>query len=313
MVPRCFGTADDPVELHAHLHAAARMAAGVVAEARAQIRKMDDAAQAHVELEARLGRIVDGQFRSDVGVHSFREILRLLESFPRWSRVDRWEESQDVFYYMPLDRVRMPALQSAQEPKRLLVRTTATPSPTGRGLKTTHVVKHRMHHVDLRLHLLDLVACVDNTLENSPAVPVDMRVVSSIEATVPIELVPLAVQPHLVRIKQRKRFFLSSVGMRQESFVFDLTRVFSGKTKSEAEARQRSGQVSSHEIECECLDPLAYLQACDGITTNADMCLALSLILKVQDFAAALNSGAPVTYLPLKSREDARHDDAEDM
>ena len=48
----------------------------------------------------------------------------------------------------------------------------------------------------------------------------DARVAASLERVVPCELLPIAVSPDMVRIKQRKRFFLASLGVAQCQLSF---------------------------------------------------------------------------------------------
>jgi hypothetical protein len=104
----------------------------------------------------------------------------------------------------------------------------------------------------------------------------------------------VAVTPDVVRIKQRKRFLLPSVGIEGDTFAFDLTVVYAGSNKSEAEKDQRNNENASYEVEVECLAPGSYLSTCgdDG------SCLALSIIVKLLDFAQHLNPSIAVTFSP---------------
>ena len=225
---------------------------------------------APLELEIRLGRFgVDGFF-PDLGKDVFQNVLQLLESYPHWQSVVPWTETMDVFYQVRVKDRATP----------LTIRTSAG-GGSGASLEVTHCAKERVGIVDMRLAGSETFGA---------------RAAAAVERPVRPEEVPVAVRPHLVRIKARKRFLLASRGVERDAFAIDMTVVYDGKSKSEAEAKQRAGDGAgaSYELEVECLDVEGYLESCNG---DASV-LALSLIAKALDFPRALEPGRSLYYMP---------------
>jgi hypothetical protein len=137
------------------------------------------------------------------------------------------------------------------------------------------------HTIKRRLKVLDFKAAPQHFHAEEEGGPEGLGVRFSVcvETPVPSELLPAAVKPTKVRIKQRKRFFLGSIGVEKPTFSFDLTIVYSGDSKSEAEKKQASKTGEQYEVEIECLEPLLYLQSCDF----QEAFLALSMLLKAYD------------------------------
>ena len=252
----------------------------------------------HIELEGRLGRLTSTGFNPDIGSSSFCLLLQMLEAFPRWSRIEPWEESQDVFYTVDLPGSIVG--DSNAQPRPLQVRssikakTQVRPNETeAQEISVSHIVKKKCGRVDLYLQSVDVGCCALETRAGNFR-PVDARISLSMEFPVPSDLLPMAVTPEFVRIKQRKRFFLGSLGVPGDCFSFDLSVVYKGHTRTEAEALQQKGDGASFEVECECLAPNEYLDA----TNNDATCLGLSILLKLLDFASTLNPSSPVTFVP---------------
>lgn len=252
----------------------------------------------HIELEGRLGRFTSTGFDPDIGSSAFCLLLQMLEAFPRWSRVEPWIESQEVFYTTELPGSIIGDTNAQARP--LQVRSsvkarqnTGNVDETTHELDVSHVVKRKYGRVDLHLQSVDVGCCALETRAGNPR-PVDARIALSMEFPVNSDMLPVAVTPQFVRIKQRKRFFLGSLGVAGDCFSFDLSVVYKGRTRTEAEARQQKGDGASFEVECECLAPKEYLDA-----TNDDAtCLGLSIVLKLLDFASALNPSSSVTFVP---------------
>lgn len=243
--------------------------------------------QGLLEIEVRMGRHTSTGFDANVGNQNFCSILGLLDSYQRWTRVSPWQETHDVYYSVKLPH--------AEGERAVQVRTSVGVNATG-DIEISHTHKRRIDHLDMELHQVDSGSCSVNV--NRTDQGFDARVAASVEQNIPAELLPIAVSPELVRIKQRKRYFLGSLGVNQETFSFDLSIVYSGATKSEAEQRQSAQKSPTYEIEIECLQPGAYLHSAGG----EDIMLALSLVMKAHDFASAIVPDQTVTYMPVASR-----------
>ena len=243
------------------------------------------------EVEARLGFVSEHGYVSNIGKACFTTLLEALESYPNWHQVSNWVESQDVFY-------------TADFPNNLEGKTTRAEVRTTVGLDDDkkmvlkHCIKRRLRNLDFKVVAMGAanestyLSSVPETLNG----PVNPRVSFSVEQTVPDEVLPIAVVPTKVRIKQRKRFFISSLGVERPAFSVDMTIVYTGRSKSEAEQSQVKGDDASYEVEVECLEPLAYLQSCN----HQDEMLALSLLLKLHDFVSLLNPNVPITFIKVK-------------
>ena len=281
---------------HAHVAEAARAVGAMLSELQPAL---PVGSEGVLELEGRLGRFGPSGFDPDVGSSAFCAILGMLESYRGWSRVSPWEETQDVFFSATLPQGTLPP---EDDGRPVQVRTSVGGSASG-TMEVAHIVKKKLRRVDLTLQNVDVGACALGTqAPGGAAYPLDARVATSLEWPVPAEALPVAVRPDLVRIKQRRRFFLPSPGVDGDCFRFDVTIVYRGKTKSEAEARQRSGEGASFEVECECLAPDAYVRSSSG----DPLCLALSVVLKLLDFASALNPASCVTFVPTPARRGER-------
>lgn len=240
------------------------------------------------EMEARLGVISEQGYTSNIGKDCFNTLLEALESYPNWHEISDWVESQDVFY-------------TTEFPNNLEGKTTRAEVRTTVGLDDEkkivlkHCIKRRLRNLDFKVVAMGTAAesTYLSSVPESLKGPMNPRVSFSIEQTVPAEVLPIAVVPTKVRIKQRKRFFITSLGVERPAFSVDMTIVYTGRSKSEAEQSQVRGVDASYEVEVECLEPLAYLQSCN----HQDEMLALSLLLKLHDFVSLLNPNVPVTFV----------------
>lgn len=232
-----------------------------------------------IELEMRLGSLAeDGTYRSDVGKEAFHLLLQKLESYAGWFEVLGWTETQDVFYTIAL-----PQAFDGQD-RRAEIRTSVCPNECNE-MRLKHTIKRR-------LKVLDFRACQGFQEEEAGGREVEedaprdlgLRFSVCVETPVPSRLLPAAVIPTRVRIKQRKRFLLGSIGMEKPAFSFDLTVVYTGASKSEVERKQASLTGEQYEVEIECLEPFLYLQTCDF----QESFLSLSLLLKAYDLLLLL-------------------------
>ena len=272
-----------------HLRDAALKVAQLISNIRTYVTTKFETSEENLELEARLGHLRGHHFDPNVGQSAFCTILQLLEGYHRWSRISNWQETQDIFY-----SVELPAEFECEGPKRKTqIRTTVGIDEKG-DIELLHHIKKKIQSVDMEMRVMDSGSCSVNVCRRDNNDGHDARVAASIEKSVPADLLPIAVTPDFVRIKQRKRFFLASLGIAGETFSFDLSIVYMGKTKSEAEQNQSQQLNASFEIEIECLEPHEYLKSSGG----EDLMLALSLILKCHDFSSALHAANTVTYIP---------------
>lgn len=273
---------DPDISAHfAHLKAATGYISEALQDLHRYLRRPLDGS--YLELEMRLGVVGEDGFQSDVGKECFYTILHQLESFAGWVSVCDWTETQDVFYTIPLP----PSVES-RDFRRADIRTSVGLGED-RVVSLKHAIKRRLKVLDFHAMALSYY-CQDELgpQESPPASPsYSLRFSMSVETPVPPELLPSVVTPTLVRIKQRKRFLLASLGVDKPAFAFDLTIVYTGESKSAAERMQAEKRGARHEVEIECLEPLLYLQSCDF----QESMLALSLLLKAYDLLALLTKG----------------------
>lgn len=96
----------------------------------------------------------------------------------------------------------------------------------------------------------------------------DFRVSISVELPVPVTQLPSLVQPQLVRIKQRNSY-------QRSNWRYDLTLVWQGPSRSEAERSQRYAGKTLFEVEIE------YCPAEATLKNTSDGSLALNILGKV--------------------------------
>ena len=284
LAPGAAAAALDCLQEYSHLRGAVWQVSEAISEVRRFLQQADDGIC--VEIEGRLGVRDQAGFRPDVGASTFETLLGLLNSYPGWLEVTPWQETHDVFYHIDVP------VGAGGKPVRTQVRSSVA-FDADRKLALQHIVKRKLRTVDLRVTSLDTAEAGGSSLfAERLAGPSHVRVGVALEQRVPEELLPVAVTPTLVRIKQRKRFLLQSLGLQRPAFAVELSVVYSGDSKSQAEQRQAAAQEASHEVEVECLEPLAYLCSC----SQQESMLALSLLLKLHDFCAALNPQAAVSF-----------------
>lgn len=213
-----------------------------------------------VELEARAGRWIGNKFTPGVSKDTMERALRKLCNYDHWSTMTDWQEFHDFFH--------------RGGPDEHEVRTTTCVKPSDDSsmrISHTHVVKVPVYRCSLvSLGTVEQKGC------SSSGGGEGVRVSLSVEHTISDESVESVVQPHFVRIKQRRTFLYQPENISHPVWSFDVTIAWSGATKEEAETMQRYG-APSYEIEVECLAPLSYQMS----RNEGPECVAQSLLLKL--------------------------------
>ncbi|AGO83920.1 hypothetical protein psal_cds_310 [Pandoravirus salinus] len=257
-----------------------------------------------IELEARLGTLRDdGSFEPGVEAASWYAVLALLETGDAWdaARSHGWREDHVTHYVLPLTDQPVRTIASYEEhhiavvhqhksviEKRTFAAVPGAPSPSCCG--TADPAKSAMGS-----------SCPSSSSSGSNGLRCrrrrrgyDLRVALSHEEQVLPNRVPNVAQPERVAIRQRRRFAAGA-------WAVDLTMVWSGRTKEEAEQRQRRSAPDYH-VEVECIDPVGYLDA-----HADDVDVAASVLMRIVDLvdpeATARNraaglapAAAPGTY-----------------
>jgi len=215
------------------------------------------------ELEARLGKFTLTGFKPGVSCQFMENVIIMLKSYKKWSSETDWEETHD--YYYKTDETNLP-----------MVRTTSSfiiDKVTGRRrIGADHIRKHVKRVLDYKYHSSTPASFQHNY---------DLRVNLSFEEVISRENLPTIVNPSFMRIKCRKSFYYTSEQFPSSVPIWklDLTRSWSGASKSEAELRQKT-EEPVYEIEIECINPLALM-----ISPKHDtIYVACSLLLKMKDF-----------------------------
>jgi hypothetical protein len=223
-----------------------------------------DTKEGKFELEARLGKFTVSGFRPGVSFIFMEKVVSMLNTFEQWQQVTDWVETHDHYYTL--------------ERNKPQVRTTSyfevNPKTGRKVLRTENIRKYNKRKLDY--------------MYVSPSTPLptdqyqyDLRVALNYEESVHRAELPSILNPSLVRIKSRKRYLYKSENFPSSSPIWslDLTRSWTGKTKSEAEHKQKAG-TTTYELEIECLNPKALM-----ITPKHDhFYVACSLLLKMKDF-----------------------------
>jgi hypothetical protein len=239
-----------------------------------------------VELEGRLGRCTpEGGFQSGITATQFRLLEKTLNTYADWHWKEDWTETCDVFFRT---RVFMPDGSQEQQ-----VGVRSSVSVRDGKLHTRTIIKQALNTRLLQLHALN--SCNQGT--QRPDVQTDVKVQASLEVNLPERFHPVAVVPDHVRIKQRRSFCYAS----EQTFLYQLTRVFAGCSRSEAEARLQNGKPTSYEVEIECLGVQKHLAA----SSAKQVYLLLSLLTKLLDMAEIVNfqkvRTGLLTFKPLES------------
>lgn len=256
------------------------------------------------EVEARVGMERGGRFVTGTTKSFLDSTILMLESSPDVDSSLPWVEEQDYHYSFNPSTLTQQEEEAGEEgggkgkrgrelssdssplhPFFSKCKQTGTPSlkkkPTANvrtrvrcddttlSLTTETVQKQRLGSVDLKIG------------------PLLVRVSSAKEEVV--EPPPIVYKTHLVRIKQRRRFLLKP---RSESlsptWAFDVSLMWIGSTRSEAEKKQRSQDPDEYHVECECVSD-SYLDS------NPPSYVFKSLILKMRQLLMEEDWSCPVS------------------
>ena len=179
------------------------------------------------ELEIRVGRETDsGAFRPGVSEEAFQELVDDLASYGSLKASDGWRETIDYFY---------------ETEKHGTVRTRLTTNKADMTLHTEHCTKKMLKYSLVRS-------------ESGCA-----KVALAKETAVPVHDLPSSCVPAFVRVKQTMSF----EDVREGAGVvwrYDLSRTWSGASRSEAEMSQHNDPPTL-EVECELVDQAGVYRA----------------------------------------------------
>jgi hypothetical protein len=217
--------------------------------------------QGSYELECRFGTWQGQYFHNGVSRVFVEKILAMFETFPQWSKVTDWEETHDYYY------------SNGTDPTLPMVRTTASfktdKKMNRKYIATEHIRKYSHSKMDFQY-------------QGSPTeFRYDVRVALNYEEKVSDQELPSIVNPSSVRIKSRKSFYYKSEDFPSSDplWRFDITRSWSGLSRSEAEIKQKNSDTT-FEVELECLNPRALMVS----AKHDSFYVACSMMLKMKDF-----------------------------
>lgn len=213
----------------------------------AQYRQACNDQQQHVELKVRLGKRVSTGSRWDADIGS--ATFQAVHAL--LDTYDGWLHKQvhvdSHEYYFSHASTQVQTTVSMQS-----------------HVTVTHVRKGSVASLDLKL----------------VTQPFDARVSVKTEVPVDAATLPPIVEPHLVRLKKSSSFWL-------DKWRFNLTQVWSGGTRSEAELNQTGGKCTYEvDVECVCLPAL--------LSTLSNDYIALSMLLKV----CSMLGGTSLSMMP---------------
>lgn len=209
------------------------------------------------ELEARFGERRPDGFCAGVPRCHFDYCYQSIQSYPEWSIVEDWRESHEFYY----------KLQDGREVRTI----TEFQNDESQTIHVRHMEKKRIANVDL---------CIEpeNKSDFGTTVLPGARVSLSLETAIPESILPDIVRPTFVRIKKRKSFLLTpSEYHHGPVWTYDLTQVWEGRNKAEAEHRQIN-LPPRLEFEIECRDLANY------VASRGTMYTAKSIFCKTRDF-----------------------------
>jgi hypothetical protein len=248
------------------------------------------------ELEVRFGMVNEnGWFVPGVSKEFMEQIVATCDSFPEWTKVNPWEETQDFFYSFDGNDVRTTVyydmktmqMQQVHISKTILdKRTVKCMVPEKRDPQ-----RRRSTCPECKQPIRQPAATAANHQNGSSSrkgtpssttilKPYYIRVSSAIENEICKDRIPSHVMPSHVRIKKRKSYYYRPYGSTAPLWVFDLTESYNGATHMECETKQRLRQEPVYEVECECLSTTEYRNAKKETMDH----LILSMFMKLLDF-----------------------------
>lgn len=191
------------------------------------------------EIEARLGRIADGVFLAGINTETSSRIVETLNRYPDWTCQTEWTETTD--YYL--------------EDTRLTIHYDDATYQVGR----TASRKERGDYINM-----------------TTGGAQDLRISKRKEVPVHIDSeMPTVFSPTHVRIKQRRSYTYRPRNGEWQGDVwrYDISIIWSGRTKTEAERWQRSDRPPIYEVEIEYIGGAAYLHHAGTDNVSRSMCL----------------------------------------
>lgn len=245
-----------------------------------------------IELECRLGQIdsksstITNKFSPGVSKMTYEQCLQLVQTFPNWSQVTNPRWITDFFYNFPENHTRpgypqqlSKVLGNSFRPASQIRTSVMYIDENSR--KIQHIYKHSLGQLTFKYQKTGTSGGSAGSGVKSEKLmnnnEYDLRFAINWEEDVCD--VPNCALPTLVRLKQRKSFYYTPDHFTKPIWSFDFTKTWSGKTKEEAEFKQKHGDCL-YEIECECLDMKAYMDNND----HDELFLATSMLLKMRDF-----------------------------
>lgn len=214
------------------------------------------------ELEAKFGVYAEQHFESGVSEQFVEKLYNLINGSPVWKSITPWVESHDFFYKIKDGRTIRSSCDLISNSNKSIYKTKID----------SVILKHQI-------------------LTSAAASPYnyDLRISLSAEELIPRTILPNIVEPLYVRIKSRKSYYYKSGNFPSEMPIWrlDITRVWDGQSKHEAETKQRMGETPKYEVEYECISPQAVLNITDA---HDSWYLACSLLLKCEDLLCNINS-----------------------
>ena len=255
---------------------------------------------ANIELECRFGRVIKSRygrgyrFHPGVDVDFMDKVLKAFDDFAKeggWDSYDEdWVPYTDFYYSVEDHHLRTSVRydyneKRAKELEKDGVDLDSLPvkvdeegnfeHPVAK-MTTEHLLKRKIHDLDLVTQPYE-----SGSLKPSFELVPDLRISVSDEKQVSAEHLPDTVDPEYIRLKQRRSFVLNKY------WRYDITRSWSGKTKAEAEQKQkgdakRKGGKDPHvvnEIEIEMTNAEEYL----NMENHDNKHVGLSILLKARD------------------------------
>tara|TARA_A100001015_G_scaffold321595_1_gene453268 strand:- start:144 stop:839 length:696 start_codon:yes stop_codon:yes gene_type:complete len=173
----------------------------------AQVRK-----NKKIEIESRIGKIIDGKFVNGVEQEFFEEVYNEVKNCPDIVSDDKWSEQMDVFFKY----------------NKNSYRTRVTYPNTSMMINTKTIKKTKLETYDVE---------TDNEYQ--------FRISSSLEDDVDSSTIPTLVNPYFVRLKHISHHYLNN-----NDWCITFTKTWGANSRTEVEQKQHN-EIPCYEIECE--------------------------------------------------------------
>lgn len=250
-----------------------------------------DSSDGKYELEARLGLWSGHSFKSGVSKNFVEKILLMFKNSPYWFKISEWEDTHDYYYEGGNFEEGLGGPVHNNNDNVIRIRSTFTKDQlTGnKTIKTEYIKKISIRKINLKF--VDGTSGRDQWANDL----YDVRVSLNYEKTLTQEEIPECINPSSVRIKNRKSFYYKSDNLPSYDPIwkFDVTRSWTGYSKTDAEHKQRKNESTVYEIELECLNPITLMKCSEKHNSFYVMC---SMLLKMADL---LNSPTSFRWDPI--------------